>query len=248
MTQSPNPFAHHPELRDIISDPLQSFFRTFRIENMVDMLVENGLPTGWWHSEEFREASRAQTLKHLGDDDLWIVGYGSLMWDPAFIFSDVRKCYIPGFTRQFILKEEYGGRGDPNRPGLFAALDSGDGCDGLAFKIANSIVDAETEILWRREMVAPGYVPTFVDVILGEENIRALTFVADHEADLIDPSLSREQQVEMIATASGILGTNLEYLQNIADHFEILDIHDPHITGLLQDTQAFIRANQTDTA
>lgn len=247
MVQAPDPFAHQPELRDRITDPLQSFFRTFKIENMVDTLVERNLPIGWWHSDAVREATRHKALECLGNDDLWIFAYGSLMWDPAFVFTEVHKCHAPGFSRQFILVEKNGGRGSPEKPGLIAALDKGAGCEGLAFRIANPIVNTETEILWRREMVAPGYVPTFIEIMLGDERIKAITFVADHDADAIDPSLTLEQQAQMIATASGILGTNLEYLENIAKNFEILGVHDQYITELMHWTGAYIKTHGTSS-
>ena len=41
-----DPFRHHPELRNLIADPEQSFLRTFSVETLAPMLEEKGLPTG----------------------------------------------------------------------------------------------------------------------------------------------------------------------------------------------------------
>lgn len=239
MPQTADPFAHHPEMRDKIIDPLQSFFRTFRIVNMAEMMDNQGLETNWWHSDADREASRTSALKQLGDNDLWVFAYGSLMWDPAFVFTDVRKGHAPDFARRFILREDRGGRGNPEAPGLFAALDRGQGCDGLAFKIARHQVDNETEVLWRREMVGPGYEPVFIDLTMDQTPVQALAFVADHSTDRINASLTFDQQVEMIATASGVLGSNLQYLDNIVAQFEILDIKDQYIADLKHHVDAY---------
>jgi hypothetical protein len=81
-----------------------------------------------------RSAPRAALEGHEGD--LWVFGYGSLIWDPALEFAEVRRAFAPNHRRRFILEDIYGGRGTPNGPGLMAALDDGDGCNGLCFRIA----------------------------------------------------------------------------------------------------------------
>ena len=187
-----DPFAHHPELRGKIVDPLQSSFRTFTTAKLAKIVEEQGLPGGWWHSDEEREASRAEALAGNRDRDLWVFAYGSLMWDPAFRFAEVRRAHVPDYARRFILKDILGGRGTRDAPGLMAALDKGPGCEGLLFRIVSDHVEEETEVLWRREKVGPAYIPTFVDAVVSGERVPALAFVADHEAELIDASLTRE--------------------------------------------------------
>ncbi len=240
-----DPFLHHPELRQGIADPLQSFFRTFTIAGLAARMHVMGLPLNWWYSDAERDAIRARALAGHLDDDLWVFGYGSLMWDPAIRFTEVRRAHLPGYARRFILKDTHGGRGTSDAPGLMAALDTGTGCDGLSFRIARENIDEETEILWRREQIGPAYVATFVDTVVSGQCVTALTFVADHGADVIDANLTREQQIHYIATGTGFLGTSLEYLSNVANHFATLGIDDEHVTTLLRDTRAYIQVNQT---
>ena len=57
-----DPFIHHPELREQITDPLHSFFRTFTTADLAKLARERGLPFGWWYSEEERETKRAREL------------------------------------------------------------------------------------------------------------------------------------------------------------------------------------------
>lgn len=238
----PDPFAHHPELRGKIADPATSFFRTFNVDGMIARFPQLEAHRSWTYSDVVREAMRARFLGDHDGGDLWVFGYGSLMWDPGFRFSDVRRANVPGFARQFILKDEKGGRGTAEAPGLMAALDTGPGCEGLAFRIAAADIDIETEILWRREMIGPGYLAAFVTAHVGGQPVTALTFVADHDADVIVPGLSRADQVRFIATGAGFLGTSKGYLDNIVSHFALLGIVDQHCESLLQEVTAYQQA------
>jgi cation transport protein ChaC len=162
------------------------------------------------------------------------------MWDPAFRFEEVRRAYVTGYARRFILKDVYGGRGTVDAPGLMVALDKGPGCDGLAFRISLENTDVETEALWRRERIGPAYTPVFVETILANSRVTALTFVADHEADLIDASLTRAKQIEYCATGTGFMGSSLDYLKNIHRQFVTLGIQDEEVAELLRETEAYL--------
>jgi cation transport protein ChaC len=237
-----DPFSHHPELRDKISDPLKSFFRTITTEELATRLKARGLPVDWWHSDSEREASRVKTLAGRRDADLWIFAYGSLMWDPAFRFEEVRRARVPDYARRFILKDIFGFRGTFDAPGLMAALVKGPGCDGLVFRISRENIDEETEVLWRREKIGPGYTPFFVEAITSASRVTALTFVADSEADAIDTSLTRAQQIKFFATGTGFMGSSLEYLKSISSHFDALGIHDEHVSALLREIEAYVNS------
>jgi cation transport protein ChaC len=77
----------------------------------------------------------------------------------------------PNHRRRFILEDIYGGRGTPDRPGLMAALD-GRRRRRVATACASasrpSKVEIETEILFRREMLGPGYIARFIPVELDD--------------------------------------------------------------------------------
>lgn len=239
MPPAGDPFSHHPELRGRIADPMQSFFRGFSTAKLEPLLRDKGLPVGWWFADDVREASRHAALDGHRDADLWVFAYGSLMWDPAFRFAEVRRAHAPAHARRFILKDVYGARGTAEAPGLMAALDHGTGCDGLAFRIECRHIEEETEILWRREGIAPAYTPTFIDVAHAGGKVSALAFLADHDALLIDAGMTRAEQVRCLATGSGFMGTSLQYLSNVVGQFSALGIEDADATGLLRDTLAF---------
>ncbi len=240
MHHEGDPFRHHPELRGQIADPLTSFFRSFGIAEMERLATEHGLPTGWWHSDAERERIRLADLAHRTAGDLWIFGYGSLMWDPAIRFAEVRRAHAIDHTRRFILKDVHGARGTAERPGLMAALDAGEGCDGLLFRIPEPLVDAETEILYRRERIGPAYSAAFVPVRLPDGTVlEAIAFVADHTSPTIDASLTEADEVRLIATGTGFLGSSFDYVRGIEAKFDLLGIVDPHVRRLREAAEAY---------
>ena len=239
MESSEDPFRHHPELRERIADPLQCFYRTLTTAFMAQTAEKLGVPQ-WWHSDEKREALRARFLAELEPGDLWVFAYGSLMWDPGLRFAEVRRAWVPDYVRRFIVKDIYGARGTREAPGIIAALDAGEGCHGLLFRIAEDHIDEETEVLWRREQLGPTYRAVFVEAAVEEQPITALTFVADHEAELIDAGMTREEQIHYIATGAGFAGTSIDYLRNIHGKFQALGIRDDEVETLLGEVEAYI--------
>jgi cation transport protein ChaC len=95
MTDMLDPFVHHPELRDRIACSESSFFRDFNLDDLIKQRPEMEQFRHWAHTDAERDAIRAKALaNHTGD--LWIFAYGSLMWDPALRFQEVRRVFAPG--------------------------------------------------------------------------------------------------------------------------------------------------------
>lgn len=113
-----------------------------------------------------------------------------------------------------------------------AGLDRGGACDGLAFRIPAAAVEAETEVLWRREMLAPAYTAVIAPVRTDGAEVAMLAFVADPGTEMIRTDLDRAAQVELLATGTGFLGSSLEYLDNLLAHLKALGIADPDLVAL----------------
>ncbi len=245
---SHDPFAHHPELRGKIAEPLTSFFRTFGRKSLLEKHPNPEVLKDFLRSDADREAIRDSFIAAHGQGDLWVFAYGSLMWDPGFQFDDVRRATVAGHARQFILVDDKGGRGTVDTPGLMAALDQTPDnnavCQGLAFRIAAPLVRAETEILWNREMIGFAYLPALVTAEINNQQIRALTFVANHAAASIHPDLSRADQIRYIAQGQGFLGTSKAYLENIVGQFALLGIVDQECTDLLREVEDVMGKSQ----
>ena len=165
----------------------------------------------------------------LGGVDLsegvWLFAYGSLIWNPAFHFTDRRIASIWGHHRRFCLWTHLG-RGCPQRPGLVLGLERGGSCRGIVYRIAPEIAREELEIVWRREMVSGAYVPRWLTARSDAGPVRAIGFVINHAHERYVRYLPDDRVAEVIATAEGRLGSCADYLVNTVDHLAELGIHD----------------------
>jgi glutathione-specific gamma-glutamylcyclotransferase len=233
-------FVHLPGLRGKLTPADQSGLRaTPELLALWDERARaRGLPANWRLSDEQLEASRQALLgEHLTGGDLWIYGYGSLMWDPAFHFAEVRLADLRGYQRRFCYRSTLG-RGSRVQPALMLALERGDGCcTGLAFRIAGEVADVESAMLWRREMVRGGYSPLMLPVATPQGDLTALVMTANvRHADYMG-DLPLDHTASMIASASGMLGSNRDYLEQLARRLQLLNIDDPYVQTLLQRVQ-----------
>ncbi|MGH6918672.1 MAG: gamma-glutamylcyclotransferase [Geminicoccaceae bacterium] len=156
---------------------------------------------------------------------VWVFGYGSLIWNPAFHFTDRVVGRVFGFHRRFCLWTHLG-RGCPERPGLVLGLERGGSCRGVAYHIAQGAAREELDIVWRREMISDAYVPRWVDVRTPIATVRAITFTINQAHERYARDLSDEEAAAAIAGASGFLGACADYLINTVDHLAELGIHD----------------------
>lgn len=235
-----DPYRHHRELRDVITPVETSAFRDFDPSTFDAMMAERGLAVSdWRYSAAEREALRQTEMQGRMDRDLWVFAYGSLCWDPAMIFDEVRHAYLPDHARQFLLKDVKGARGNAERPGLMATLADGSGCDGLAFRVPAAHVEAETRNLWARERVAPAYSSAFLNATTAQGEIEVLAFVADPEAEIIVLDMTYEEQVRYVATGEGFLGTSLDYVHKLQAGLKAIGISDPDLDRLVADAESY---------
>ncbi len=228
-------FIHLPDLRDRVTQPGQSLLRlTPEMFAMWEVRARAaGLPASWRLPDEVIEQSRLALLgDHPDGDDLWIYSYGSLMWDPGFHFAEVRLADVEGYQRRFTLRIDLG-RGSREHPALMLSLEQQAGsCRGLAFRIAADAVHAESAILWRREMLRGGYCPALVPMTTPQGPITALAFVSNTAHPSYVGELPLHETAATIATGKGVLGTNRDYLVQLAAQLQALGIDDPYVAQL----------------
>lgn len=239
MKLDPAAFSLVPHLRDKILDPETSRFRNLDYVEMDRRAIEAGHPADWRRPDEEREKTRVATLAGRENQDVWIFAYGSLMWDPAFYFEEVRLAKASNYQRRFCLVTEMG-RGSIEHPGLMAALDHGGSCEGLAFRIRSADVDKETSVIWRREMISYGYVPIFVKLETDQGPIEGLSFLVDHTGGRYAQRLDMDEAAKMIARGEGLLGTNIEYLHNLANQLDLLGLHDEEFVRLYNQAKRYL--------
>jgi len=233
-------YRHLPHLRDRITPVEGSLLRvtTQRLASWDERAREQGRGADWRLSDAQLAHSHRQLLDGLasaaGGDGLWVFGYGSLTWDPGFHFTELRLARLSGYCRRFGLRTTFG-RGAPDRPGLMLTLQPGAGeCTGLAFHIGAARLEHESGMVWRREMIRGGYRPCVLRLHTPQGEVSALVFTAntahaDHAGDL-----TLEQSAEMIARASGVLGSNRQYLEQLVQQLAHLGIGDRYLDQLLE--------------
>ena len=179
------------------------------------------------------DEERAASLKIVqsgipAGEDVWVFGYGSLMWNPAVNTAGSAKAKIAGYHRKFCLTIAFG-RGTPEKPGLMLALDEGGECVGLAHRIAANEAQSELEILWQREMLSGAYIPLWLETeIDGHGPARAITFIINRGHPRYEGDLSAETTAERIAAAEGVFGSNRDYLYRMIKQLDALGLtHGP---------------------
>jgi len=105
---------------------------------------------------------------------------------------------------------------------------------GDGYLIAGDSAEEESAILWRREMIRGGYVPAMLTVATPQGVVSALVFGPNEaHADYVG-ALSLEDTAAIIAKAAGVMGTNRDYLEQVARQLDTLDIQDDYVEQLIQ--------------
>jgi cation transport protein ChaC len=169
--------------------------------------------------------------------DLWIFGYGSLMWDPGFPYVEWAPGLVYGYHRALCIYSSRW-RGTPERPGLVLGLDRGGACRGIAFRIAHSDVSTSLEALWKREMSRGVYHPRLLRARLPRRVARVLAFVADPLHPGYAGTLPTERTAELVANCCGDRGPNIEYLARTLRHLTELGVRDHNLLRVMEAVRA----------
>ena len=117
----------------------------------------------------------------LSKGDLWVFGYGSLMWRPGFAFIEQVPARLIGEHRALCVYS-FDHRGTPEKPGLVLGLDRGGACRGIAFRVAAALRAATIDYLRAREQTTHVYREVMRSVWLENEarqRVSALAYVVD---------------------------------------------------------------------
>lgn len=207
------------------------------IREMISESESLGLAIKRFSDAERLESLRAALGGRKSGDPVWVFGYGSLMWNPAFHFTEQRCGLVHGYHRRYCMWI-MAGRGSPEIPGLMLALDRGGSCRGMAFRIAPECVDEELGILWSREMGGGSYDWHWVTVRTESGPVRALTFVINHSHVRYARKIPRDVLVAHLAHAQGWLGSCAEYLANTVAHMHEIGIDDGPMHDMLDRVRA----------
>ena len=176
----------------------------------------------------------AEFLPRVPRGDLWVFGYGSLMWSPHFAFREKSSGLLHGYHRALCIRSaRY--RGTRAKPGLVLGLCRGGSCWGVAFRVAAARVPATLRNLWAREMPRRVYMPRLVHVRIHRgRRIPALAFIADPAHDAFAQELDLKSRAQLVAQGIGERGTCTDYVRKTLEHMYAIGVTDPHLERVLE--------------
>ncbi|HAC58511.1 gamma-glutamylcyclotransferase [Parvibaculum sp.] len=174
--------------------------------------------------------------------DLWVFGYGSLMWRPGFEFEERRPALLRGYHRAFCVYSHVH-RGTPEKPGLVFGLDAGGSCRGVAFRVDAARAEDVKRYLQAREQVTLVYRDVVKPVELVDEGrrVEALCFVVDRAHEQYAGRIDFDEQVRLIAEGEGRSGKNPDYLESTVRHLDEAGLADEGLTRLWQAVERRLR-------
>lgn len=166
------------------------------------------------------------------EKDLWVFGYGSLMWRPDFDYEESALAFVQGYHRALCIFSHVH-RGTPERPGLVLGLDRGGSCQGVVFRVAASRRDATLAYLRERELVTAVYLEKMITARFAEgSSVEAVTYVADRAHPQYAGRLPTEEMARLVASARGDAGDNPDYVRNTYEHLMACGICDEKLAAV----------------
>jgi glutathione-specific gamma-glutamylcyclotransferase len=178
----------------------------------------------------------AMTLseKDFSKGDLWVFGYGSLMWRPGFDFVEQVPARLIGEHRALCVYS-FVHRGTPEKPGLVLGLDRGGACRGIAFRVAERKRAATVAYLREREQVTSVYREVMRSLWLESEQrerVSALAYVVDRGHVQYAGRLSLAEQLRHVQQGHGQSGANREYVLSTVKAIEAEGFRDAQLHQL----------------
>jgi cation transport protein ChaC len=165
-----------------------------------------------------------QTSAERETGDLWVFGYGSLMWRPGFAFKERVSARLIGLHRSLCVYS-FVHRGTPERPGLVLGLDRGGMCRGVAYLVPAGKRAETVAYLRGREQVTSVYLETMRQIDLedsGRRRVRALCYLVDRSHVQYAGRLSIAESLHLIRQGHGQSGPNRDYVLETVRALEAL--------------------------
>jgi cation transport protein ChaC len=166
--------------------------------------------------------------------DLWVFGYGSLIWQPGFEFIERVPARLIGEHRALCVYS-FVHRGTPEKPGLVLGLDRGGACRGIAFRVAEKNRDATVAYLRAREQVTSVYREVTRSVWLendARQRVSALVYVVDRGHVQYTGRLSLAEQLRHVLQGHGQSGANRDYVLSTVKAIEAEGFRDHQLHQL----------------
>jgi cation transport protein ChaC len=169
-----------------------------------------------------------------GDAGLWVYGYGSIIWRPAFPYTAALWATADGWSRRF-WQGSHDHRGTVESPGRVLTLVpiAEAQCEGRVFGIAKPDVEQVLKDLDYREK--NGYERQQLSVNTKEfGSITALTYIAPPSNPAWLGDASDEAIADQIRHSVGPSGTNTDYVLALHNALIAEHIQDEHIRAIAE--------------
>ena len=167
-------------------------------------------------------------------DEIWLFGYGSLIYKVDFPYLARKPASISGWMRRF-WQGSHDHRGTPGNPGRVATLIEADGqeCMGVAYQVTADVfehLDHREKNGYLRFEVEIGFLTEFESKDKQKIEIkRGLVYIAPTDnAAYLGPASEREI-AEHIFRSSGPSGPNSEYVFLLAQALRDMNEFDHHV-------------------
>ncbi len=163
-----------------------------------------------------------------GHAQVWLFGYGSLIWKADFPCIERRPARIRDWSRRF-WQGSHDHRGTPDAPGRVLTLiaDPGAVCAGMAYLITPEVF----EHLDRREK--NGYLRHAVTLTFDDDShAEALIYIATEDNAAWLGEADEAEIARNIARAEGPSGPNRDYLVHLAQALRELGATDAHVFAI----------------
>lgn len=153
-------------------------------------------------------------------EDIWVFGYGSILWKPGFSYESRRVGFVDGYSRHF-WQGSITHRGTPQSPGRVVTLVQrfGSRTWGMAYHVVGRLqVRACLEHLGLRECRLGGY--RLQRVTFNEpptSRLSALVFIASPCNHLYLGPAAVDNLARQVVKCGGVSGSNAEYVTRLAD-------------------------------
>ena len=166
--------------------------------------------------------------------DLWVFGYGSLMWRPGFAYEERQLARLYGYHRSLCIFSHVH-RGTPDMPGLVLGLDRGGQCRGVAFRVPAAEADETLAYLRAREQATAVYLERRPTIRLDDgRDIQAVTYVADRAHPQYAGRLPAPELLRLVRQGHGISGANPDYVHATHQHLIAMGVSDPVLAGIAE--------------
>lgn len=166
-------------------------------------------------------------------EDLWIFGYGSLMWRPGFDWVERVPATLAGYHRALCILSVHH-RGTPERPGLVLGLDRGGSCRGIAFRVEYANAAQTLAYLREREQVTSVYLETHHRLrLIDGRSVNGVAYTADRKHAQYARGLTHDSLLEKVRHSVGVSGRNPDYVRATVAELEKLGLHDHTLARLV---------------